>query len=135
MATRHRRATPSQLNAEATTERSSGTRVGVGRRWRAYRAERKRRALVQRLRRAADRALETDQISVHPEALLRYRAAAVRADLLEIAAMLERAQTPTPACFAALDELLSADRDSPLYNPRIPVAELHTTLDEIRSGL
>jgi hypothetical protein len=109
--------------------------MGVGGRWREYRAERKRRALVQRLRGAADRALETDQISVHPGALLRYRAAAVRPDLLEIAAMLERTQTPNTACLAALDELLSNGRNSPLYNPRIPVAELHTTLDEIRSGL
>jgi hypothetical protein len=67
--------------------------------------------------------------------LLRYRAAAVRPDLLEIAAMLERTQIPNPACLATLDELLSTGRDSPLYNPRIPVAELHTALNDIRSGL
>jgi hypothetical protein len=44
-------------------------------------------------------------------------------------------QSPNPACLATLHGLLCSGRDSPLYNPRIPVAELHTTLDEIRSGL
>jgi hypothetical protein len=91
--------------------------------------------LVQWLRRTANRALDTDPIRRHREALLHYRVAAVRADLLEIAAILERTQTPNPDCLAILNELLSNGCDSPLYNPRIPVSELHATLDDIRSGL
>lgn len=90
---------------------------------------------MQWLRRTANRARDTDPIRQHREALLHYRAAAVRADLLEIAALLERTQTPNPACLATLNELLSNGCDSPLYNTRIPVAELHTTLGDIRSGL
>jgi hypothetical protein len=125
--------TPSGPLAEASFVRSFETCVGVAGRWREYRAERKRRRLVQALRRAAVRALET-----HPnrqQVLLRYRVAAVRPDLLEIAAMLEHTQAPNPVCLATLSDLLTNGRDSPFYNPRVPVAELHTTLDDIRSEL
>jgi hypothetical protein len=66
---------------------------------------------------------------------MHYRAAAVRADLLEIAAALERTPTPDPACIATLHKLLSNGCNSPLYNPRIPMSELHATLDDVRSEL
>jgi hypothetical protein len=135
MATQDTHPPLADLNAEATAGRSFDARVGAGGRWREYRAERKRRVLVQWLRRTANRALDTDPIRRQREALLHYRAAAVRADLLEIAAILERTQTPNPACLATLNELLSNGCDSPLYNPCIPVSELRATLDEIRSGL
>jgi hypothetical protein len=126
---------PPELNVEATTEGSFETRVGVGVRWREYRADRKRRVLVQWLRRTANRALDTDPIRRHREALLHFRAAAVRADLLAIAATLERTQPPNPACLATLHKLLSNGSDSPLYNPNIDVSELHRTIDGVRAGL
>jgi class 3 adenylate cyclase len=66
--------------------------------------------------------------------LLRFRAAAVRSELLEIAALLERARDPDPACVVALRELL-ANGDSPLYHPGIPAAQLLATLDYVRTGL
>jgi hypothetical protein len=91
--------------------------------------------IVQWLRRTASRARDTDPIRRRREALLHYRAAAVRADLLEIAAMLERSQTPDPTCVATLHKLLSNGCDSPLYNHRIPMSELQATLDHVRSGL
>jgi len=66
--------------------------------------------------------------------LLRYRAAAVRTDLLEIAALLEHARDPDPACVTAIYELL-ANRDSPLYDPRVHVSELYATLYCVRVAL
>jgi hypothetical protein len=135
MATQDTHPPLADLNVEATARRSFESRVGVRGRWSEYRAQRKRRVLVQWLRRTANRALDTDPIRRDREALLHYRAAAVRADLLEIAAILERTQTPNPAYVATLNELLSNGCDSPLYNPRIPVSELHASLDDIRSGL
>jgi hypothetical protein len=59
--------------------------------------------------------------------LLRYRAAAVRTDLLEIAALLEQASDPDPASVKAIDHLL-ANRDSPLYDPAVHISELYATL-------
>jgi hypothetical protein len=68
--------------------------------------------------------------------LLHYRAAAVRTDLLEIAALLERAHDPDPACIEALRALLAnTDGESPLYNTNTPFPELEATLDYVRSGL
>ena len=69
------------------------------------------------------------------EVLLRYRAAAVRADLLELATMLERANEPDPACMAALHELLSDGHESALYNPNSPVVKLHDSIEQVRAGL
>jgi hypothetical protein len=67
--------------------------------------------------------------------LLHYRVAAVRTDLLELAAILERAHDPDPACLAALHELLANGCDSPLYNADIHVSELHGTLHHLRTEL
>ena len=84
-----------QLTPQALTDTAIETRVGILERWRQHRAEHKRRVIVQWLRRTANRSRETDPIRRRRDALLHYRAAAVRADLLEIAATLERTQTPT----------------------------------------
>jgi hypothetical protein len=127
--------TPAQLAAEALADTRVKTRVGILERWRQHRAERERRVIVQWLRRTANRAHDTDPIRRRRGALLHYRAAAVRTDLLEIAATLERTHTPNPACITTLHQLLANGCDSPLYNPDIQVSELHETLDHIRSGL
>jgi hypothetical protein len=65
--------------------------------------------------------------------LLHYRAAAVRTDLLEIAATLEHAHDPDPARIAALHNVLANGCDSPLYNADIHTSEPKATL--IRSRL
>jgi hypothetical protein len=135
MATRTTNSTPAQLTAEALSDTAIHTRVGILEHWRQYRAERKRRVIVQWLRRTANRAHETNSIRRRREALLHYRAAAVRTDLLEIAAMLERAHTPNPACIATLHELLANGCDSPLYNAEMDISELHRMLNQVRSGL
>jgi hypothetical protein len=67
--------------------------------------------------------------------MLLYRAAAVRTDLLEIAALLEHSRNPDPACIAVLTDLVANTRISPLYNAEIHVSELHQTLNRVRSGL
>lgn len=61
------------------------------------------------------------------------QAAAVHADLLEIAATLERAHDPDPAGIAALHNVLANGCDSPRYNADIHTSEPRATL--VRSGL
>jgi hypothetical protein len=133
-----------QPAADAPGDLTADTRGGVVERYRERRAARKRARLVSaRNRRATARWLRrtaghTDQ--QHPlarrrETLLHYRVAAVRSDLLEIAALLERAQHPDPASMAALHELLANGCDSPLYNADIHVSELRATLHHIRAAL
>lgn len=114
-------------------------------RWRERTPERKyarlirarnRRMLVQWLRLTAKHATDRDSIRRRHDVLLHYRAAAVRTDLLEIAALLERAHDPDPDCIVALQNLLANHPgDSPLYNPNTPFPELQATLDYVRSGL
>ena len=66
--------------------------------------------------------------------LLHYRAAAVRTDLLEIAALIEHADTPDPDCVVALRNLLT-NRASPLSNASVHVSESYATLDNVRARL
>jgi hypothetical protein len=108
---------------------------GILERRRERTAERRCRVLVRSLRRAAKGAREPDPISRRRQPLLHYRAAAVRSELLEIAAMLERTDGPDPASIAALHELLANGCDSPLYNPEVHVSELRATLYGVRTGL
>lgn len=135
MATQTTNPTPAQLTAETLSDTAIKARVSTLEHWRQYRAERKRRVIVQWLRRTANRAHDTDPIRRRCEALLRYRAAAVRTDLLEVAATLERTHTPNPAGVATLHELLANGCDSPLYNAEIDISELHRILNRVRSGL
>jgi hypothetical protein len=122
---------PAQALTGATFESGRGSLE----RWRRHRAEHQRRVIVQWLRRTANRTNEPDPIARRRQALLHYRAAAVRSQLLQIAAMLERAHTPDPARVATLHELLANGCDSPFYNPDIHISELLATLDYVRSGL
>jgi hypothetical protein len=94
-----------------------------------------RRELVRWLRVITKQSADSDSIRRSRDVLLHYRAAAVRADLLEIAAMLERCPDPEPDCLIALSRLLADGCDSPLYNAEIDVSELYATLDQIRAGL
>jgi hypothetical protein len=116
---------------------------GILDRWQARRTDRKqarlisarnRRVLAKSLRRTANHAIDPDSVRRRHDVLLHYRAAAVRTDLLEIAALIERAENPDPDCVAALRNLL-LNGDSPLYHPGVPVSELYATLDHVRSGL
>jgi hypothetical protein len=91
--------------------------------------------LARWLVRTANRTKPPRALTRMPEPLLHYRAAAVRTQLLELAALLEHAQNPDPARLAALRDLLSNGCDSPLYNPDIHISELHATLHYIRTGL
>jgi hypothetical protein len=96
---------------------------------------RNRRVIANWLRRTANRAPRPRPLTRIPEPLLHYRIAAVRRDLLEIAATLEQANNPDPGCVAALHDLLANACDSPLYNADIHISELHATLDYARRGL
>jgi hypothetical protein len=139
MATQPTYPAPFAQPAQATTEPGPG----LLERWRARHAEgkqarlvsaRNRRALARMLRGIAKDAIDPNPLRRPLDVLSHYRAAAVRTDLLEIAAMLERAHNPDPLCVAALRHLVR-DGISPLYNPAVHVSKLHTTLDYIRSGL
>lgn len=130
---------PAEAQTPSTVERDRG----IVQRWRKRSAEHKRarlvsprnrRVLAQWLRRTARDANDRDPIRRRHDVLLHYRAAAVRTELLEIAALLERAHDPDPICVAALHQLL-ANGDSPLYHPGIPAAELRATLDYVRAEL
>jgi hypothetical protein len=142
MATPHTFPEPVPRPAPAHT--TTVEREGIASRWRARLAERKqarlisarnRRVLAKWLRRTAHHAIDPDPIRRRHDVLLHYRAAAVRTDLLEIAALIEHAHNPDPACVAALRNLLANGCDSPLYNPDIHISELHATLNYVRSGL
>ena len=118
--------------------------VGAPERGRERRAQRERarlmtarnrRTLARRLRLTARLATDRDPIRRRHDVLLHYRAAAVRTDLLEIAALVEHAHHPDPDCVAALRDLLADGCDSPLYNADIHFSELHAVLAYVRSGL
>ena len=118
--------------------------IGTLGRWRERSAERNRarlvsdrnrRMLAQWLRRTAETALDPDPIRRRRDVLLHYRAAAVRTDLFEIAALLEHAYNADPISVKALRGLLADGANSPLYNAKIPFAELESTLNYVRSGL
>lgn len=96
---------------------------------------RHRRMLARWLRRTAGHSPARDPIRRRHELLLADRVAAVRADLIEIAAMLERAGDVDPACVGMLRELLAAGCGSPLYNPDVHVSELRATLYCARARL
>ena len=131
---------PAHAQTAGALERPPGPRD----RWQARRAGRKqsrlisagnRRVLAKWLRRIANHAIDRDPIRRRHDVLLHYRAAAVRTDLLEIAALLERAHDPEPDCIQTLHDLLANGNDSPLYNPNTPFTELEAILDKVRAGL
>ncbi len=126
--------------ASITVEREPGTVERLRSRHAARRQARligahNRRVIARWLRRTANRAPRPRPLTRIPEPLLHYRVAAVRRDLLEIAATLEQANNPDPACVAALHDLLADGCDSPLYNTDIHISELYATLDYVRRSL
>lgn len=95
---------------------------------------RHRRALAQGIRAVARAAADQSPPS-RWGVLLRSRAVPVRTELLEVAAMVERAPQPDVACIEALGRLLRDGGMSPLYNPALDPRELAAALDYVRSGL
>ena len=95
-------------------------------------SNRSRRALAHRLRSTAAAPQPPARSDCWP--LLRDRVAAERPQLLAIAAALEQAPDPDATCVALIRELLTDGR-SPLYDIRVPAADLHTTLKRVRGGL
>jgi hypothetical protein len=95
---------------------------------------RTRRLLIRWLRRTAAHAnrAHADQ---RRDLLLHNRVAAVRIELLEIAALLEHRQHVDQVCVKVLKDLLANGCDSPLYNPDVHISELHATLYYVRSWL
>jgi hypothetical protein len=85
------------------------------------------RAVARRSRQAGPRRRQ--------EILLCQRAAAVSAELLELAALLDITDDPDPPGTRALLRLLTDGGESPLYNPRVHVSELQATLDYARRRL
>lgn len=96
---------------------------------------RKRRLIARWLRHTARHTQPTSPLARRRESLLHHRVAVVRADLLEIAAVLEHARDLDPASIADLHELLANGCDSPLYNADIHISELQATLHHIRASL
>ena len=123
-----------RAHVQARTPAAGESTHGILERWRQRTAARKRRVLVQWLRRTAIRAREPDPAQCGRRTLLHYRAAAVHAELLETAALLECASDPHPASMAKLHDLLANGCDSPLYNADIHVSELRATLYSVCKG-
>jgi hypothetical protein len=96
---------------------------------------RHRRVIARWLRRTARHGHQHHPLARRRETLLHDRVAVVRDELLEIAAILEHASNPDPACIGELHELLANGCDSPLYNPDIHVSELQSTLHYLRVSL
>ena len=99
-------------------------RLSRRRRWCA----RRRLRLVAGLRNVARRA-GTGARPRQFDALLRNRAALVRPQLLQVAAALERVAEPDPETVRTLHWLLTDGCASPLFNERVPTAELMVVLD------
>jgi hypothetical protein len=99
---------------------------------RRLQSPRTRHALAAGLRRTADPNQPPTRFDPCP--VLTDRAQQVRAELLELADVLEQTPTPDPASVALLRELLR-DGASPLYNPNLPASELHTILARASAGI
>jgi hypothetical protein len=69
------------------------------------------------------------------EVLLHDRVALVRADLLEIAELLEQAPEPEPWCVTELRRLLTDGCESPLLNPAVHPSELRASVYYLHSRL
>jgi hypothetical protein len=93
---------------------------------------RARRALADGLRRTAAPTQPPRRFDCCP--VLGNRVAAVRPELLALAAALEQTAEPDPSSIALIHELLT-NGCSPLYNPNVPFPELEATIHRARSGL
>jgi transposase len=102
---------------------------------REHRPSRLQRRLARSLRKLANRPRPREAARRRFEVLLEDRLALVRADLLEIAALLERSSEPDPWCMTALHRLLTDGCESPLYNADVHPSELRATLFYVRARL
>jgi hypothetical protein len=96
---------------------------------------RQRRKLVGWLRLTARRRRRPQTGRYRCDLLLEDRVAGVRADLLEIAAMLEWAGDPDPTCVAELHRLLRDGCESPLYNRDVHISELRAIVYYAKQAL
>jgi hypothetical protein len=90
---------------------------------------------ARQLRRIAEAREERDPLRRRSVLLRADRVAAVRAELLELALLVELAKAIDPDCWRELNRLLTSGCDSPLYNPEIHMSELRATLFFLRSRL
>jgi hypothetical protein len=93
-----------------------------------------RHGLVAELRSVSRRAA-TPPRARRFDVLLCDRALAVRYEMLEVAAALDRTSQPSGRTLEALRQLLRDGCDSPLYNPAVPEERLRMALDRIRIEL
>jgi hypothetical protein len=93
---------------------------------------RNRRAVASSLRRTLAPTRPPRRFDCCP--VLADRVATVRPALLQLAGALERNTEPEPASVALVQKLLS-DGCGPLYNPNVPVDELHRALARVRAGI
>jgi hypothetical protein len=133
--TQHGPPATSRPAAQAVIRTTLDKGRGVPRRWRERTADRKRRVLVKWLRRTANHTDPPHPIARRRQTLLSHRAGAVRSELLQIAAALERTHDPNPTTLTELHQLLANGCDSPLYNPDIHISELRATVHYLRAGL
>jgi hypothetical protein len=96
--------------------------------------DRQRLRLVGGLRSVARRS-HTAARARRYDVLLYERAAAVRPQLLQSAATLDRVTHPQPETLETLRWLLTDGCSSPLYNPDVPAAQLPAALDRIQAEL
>ena len=120
---------------QAVTRTTSDSDRSVLQLWRERSADHKRRVLVKWLRRTANHTDQPHPTARRRQTLLPHRAAAVRSELLEIAATLEHNHNPNPTTITELHQLLANGCDSPLYNPDIHISELRATVHYLRAGL
>ncbi len=119
--TRHaRRSTESHLNTQlespgAVTRTTSDAGQGVPWHSRKRTTDHQRRALLKWLRRTANHTDRSHRFRRH--ALLSDRAAGVRSELLQIAAMLEHTHDPNPTSVIELHQLLTDHSNSPSTTP------------------
>ena len=97
-------------------------------------ALREKRRLVKGLRSVSRRGATAGRARRY-EVLLCNRAAAVRSDLLEVAATLERVPNPDPSTLKTLRWLLTDGCTSPLYHPDVPMADLVAALELVQAEL
>jgi hypothetical protein len=96
-------------------------------------SQRRQRQVANGLYSVARQAAPTARRRAH-ELILLSRAALVRTELLEIAALL-RTTEADPECIAELHRLLTSGCDSPLLNPAVPAQELRQTLNRAYTTL
>jgi hypothetical protein len=121
--------TPPEPNVALTLRPRAGARRLAGRS-----RDRQRTRLVAGLRSVARRANAGARTRRY-EILLCERATPVRAQLLAIAAALERAANPEPDTLERLRWLLTDGCTSQLYNPDVPERQLLDVLERIEAEL